>query len=232
MHNTIPRSLVVVAVVAIAGLIASATPSMAQGTHVSRVHSVATYTFLATDPQTYVWDEGEITAIDDASVSLIRRDGVTVTLAAANACTHVDGLPATLQNLVLGQDVTVASDATGSQALSIRAGHPKIKRGEPGCGLFQGAVHGDVTDTMSDGTTRVRAWDRGRITGLAPGWIRILRLDDVTVVSHPTDDTRVIGVRDYWRLRLGDKVAIMSIVQEDPLGGVSLIAARIRVHRH
>jgi hypothetical protein len=232
MRSTMPRSLVIVAVVMIAGLVASAAPSMARGVHVSRVHSVATYTFLDTDPRTYVADEGHITAVGDTSISLIRRDGVTVTLAAAaDTCTHVDGLPATLQNLVLGQDVTVVSDATGTQALSIRAGHPKIRVGEPGCGLLRGAVHGDITDTMSDGSARERAWDRGRISGLAPAWIRILRPDDVSVVSHPTNDTRVIGVSSYWRLRLGERVSIMSIKQEDPQGGVTLIAARIRVHR-
>ncbi len=151
-----------IAVIAVAGLVAGATPSMARGAHVSRVHSVGTYTYLDTDPQTFVSDEGAITAMDDASISVLRRDGQTVTLAAsATTCTHVDGLPATLQNLVLGQDVTVVSDATGTQALSIRAGHPKIKAGEPGCGLFRGAVHGDISDTMSDGSARERAWDRG-----------------------------------------------------------------------
>ena len=232
MRSRMPRSLITVAVIAIAGLIASAAPSMARGVHVSRVHSVATYTFLDGDPKTYVADEGKITAVDDTSISLIRRDDVTVTLAAsAETCTHVDGLPASLKNLVLGQDVTVVSDATGVQALSIRAGHPKIKRGEPGCGLLRGAVHGDITDTMSDGSTRDRAWDRGRISGLAPGWIRILRPDGVEVVSHPTAETRVIGAASYFRLRLGEKVSIMSIKEQDSHGGVTLIAARIRVHR-
>jgi hypothetical protein len=232
MRNKLHRSLVVIAVVAVAGLVAGATPSMARGVHVSRVHSLGTYTYLDTDPQTFVSDEGAITALDDASISLLRRDGQTVTLAAsATTCTHVDGLPATLQNLVLGQDVTVVSDATGTQALSIRAGHPKIKAGEPGCGLFRGAVHGDISDTMSDGSTRERAWDRGRISGLAPGWIRILRPDNVSVVSHPTSETKVIGASSYWRLRLGEKVAISSLKQVDPQGGVSLIALRIRVHR-
>ena len=232
MRTKMSRSLFVVAVVAIAGLIADATPTIARGIHVSRVHSVATYIFLDADPKTYVADEGEITAVDDTSITLVRRDDVTVTLAAsAETCTHVDGLPATLQNLVLGQDVTTISDATGTQTLSIRAGHPKIKRGEPGCGLLHRAVHGDITDTMSDGSAREREWDLGGITGLAPGWIRILRPDEVTVVSHPTNDTKVIGVSSYWRLRLGEKVSIMSIKLGDPQGRVTLIAARIRVHR-
>ena len=132
---------------------------------------------------------------------------------------------------MLGQDVTTISDATGTQTLSIRAGHPKIKRGEPGCRLLRGAVHGDITDTMSDGSAREREWDLGGITGLAPGWIRILRPDEVTVVSHPTNETRVIGVSSYWRLRLGWKVAITSIKHDDPQGGVTLLALRIHVHR-
>ena len=233
MRSNMPRSLVMVALLAIAGLLAGASTSMAQGVDVSRVHSLATYTFLNADPQTYVADEGKVTDVEDGSISLIRRDDVTITLSAsADTCTHVDGLPATLQNLVMGQDVTVVSDATGTQALSIRAGHPKIKRGEPGCGLFRGAVHGDITDTMSDGSTLERSWDRGAITGLAAGWIRILRGDDVVVVSHPTSDTRVIGTSAYWRLRLGENVTIVSIKQMDTQGVVTLVAARIRLHRH
>jgi hypothetical protein len=232
MRTKMPRSLTVIALVTIASLMAGAAPASARGVRVTRVHSVATYTFLDADPTTYVADEGKITAVDDTSISLIRRDDVTVTVAASNeTCTHVDGLPATLQNLVIGQDVTVVSDATGTNALSIRAGHPKIKAGEPGCGLLRGAVHGDIVDTLSDGSARERAWDRGRITGLAPRWIRILRPDNVRVVSHPVKDTRVIGVSSYWRLRLGWRVSIMSIKVQDPQGGVTLIAARIRVHR-
>jgi hypothetical protein len=92
-------------------------------------------------------------------------------------------------------------------------------------------VHGDITDTLSDGSSLERAWDRGRITGLAPRWIRILRPDGVSVVSHPTNETRVIGVSSYWRLRLGWKVAITSIKHDDPQGGVTLLALRIHVHR-
>lgn len=232
MRNKLPRSLVVVAIVAIVGLIAGSAPSMARGARVSRVHSVGTYIFLEADPRTYVADEGKITAVDATSISLIRRDEVTVTLAASSdTCTRVDGLPATIQNLVVDQDVTVVSDASGTQALSIRAGHPKIKMGEPGCGLLRGAVHGDITDTMSDGSSRERAWDRGGISGLAPRWIRILRPDNVSVVSHTTNDTRVVGALSYWRLRLGERVSITSIKQLDPQGGVTLIAARIRLHR-
>ncbi len=232
MRSTMRHSLVVVALVAIVSVLSTAAPSMAHGAHVSRVHSVATYTYLDAEPRTFVWDAGEIAAVDDVSISLTRRDGVTVTLSAINTCTHVDGLPATLQNLVLGQDVTVVSDATGTQALSIRAGHPRIKRGEPGCGLFRGAVHGDILDTMSDGTMRERTWDVGRITGLTPRWIRILRPDDASVVSHPTNATRLVGVRYYWRLRLGDRVTIVSFVQQDQHGNDELVAKRIRLHRH
>jgi hypothetical protein len=232
MHPKTRRSAFVVTIVALAGLLVMAPAAEARRGHVFRVHSVATYLYLNSSTQTFTTDRGTLTALDDASIQVTRADGVTITLAASvNTCVHVDGLPAALQNLVVGQDVTAVSDAAGTQALSIRAGRPKIRRGEPGCGLFSGAIHGDITETLSDGTTQDRAWDRGRISGLAPDQIRILRPDEVTVVAQTTRDTRVVGARSYWRLRLGESVSIISLKQADPTSTVTLVAIAIRVHR-
>jgi hypothetical protein len=233
MHPKTRRRVFVVTIVALAGLLVTAPVAEARRGHVFRVHSVATYLYLSGGTQTFTADHGTLTSLDDTSIVVTRADGVMITLAAsANTCVHVDGLPAALQNLVLGQDVTAVSDAGGAQALSIRAGRPKIKRGEPGCGLFEGAVHGDITDTMSDGTTRDLAWDRGRISGLAPDQIRILRPDDVTVVAQVTRDTKVVGASSFWRLRLGEHVSIISAKQADSTNNVTLVAIAIRVHRH
>jgi hypothetical protein len=218
--------------VAIAGLLVASPAAEARGDHVFRVHSVTTYTYMNGGTQTFTADHGALTSLDDMSIGVTRADNVIVTLAvSANTCVHVDGLPATLRNLVLGQDVVAVSDASGTQALSIRAGHPKIRRGEPGCGLTQGAIHGDITETLSDGTTRNLASDRGRISGLAPDQIRILRPDNVTVVAQTTRDTRVVGARSYWRLRLGEHVSIVSLKQFDTTGTVTLVALTIRVNR-
>jgi hypothetical protein len=234
MHPKTRRLAFVVTIVALAGLLVNAPAAEARGDHQFRVHSVATYTYLNGGSQTFMADHGTLTSMDAMSIGLTRVDGVIVTLAAsANTCVHVDGFPAGWQNLMLGQDVTAVSDASGTQALSIRAGHPKFRHGEPGCRLFEGAIHGDITDTMSDGTTQDLAWDRGRIDGLAPAEIRILRADDVTVVAQTTRDTEVFGASSYWRLRLGEHASILSAKQIDPTtSGVTLVALTIRVHGH
>jgi hypothetical protein len=225
------------AVVTVFGSLTQAPIAMARGAGVTFVHSTATYTYLNAPPQTFQGDHGRITVVTSSStsssISLLRPDGVTVTLAASpSSCVFVNGLPSSVQNLVVGQDVLAASDASGTQSVSIRAGFPKIRPNEPTCRYLGSAVHGDITDTLSNGTTRLRSWDRGRITGLESGTIRILRPDNVTVISHPTRGTKVFGaVFGYWRLRLGAKVAIQSVKRIDPSSNVTLVALTIRVYR-
>jgi hypothetical protein len=53
----------------------------------------------------------------------------------------------------------------------------------------------------------------------------------VTVVAQTTRDTRVVGARSYWRLRLGEHVSIVSLKQFDTTGTVTLVALTIRVNR-
>ena len=156
-----------------------------------------------------------------------------MTLAASDAttCVRVDGLRATLQNLVIGQDIAAVSDETGKSALAIRVGHARRDNDTPGCRLLRGAVHGDITDLLSDGTTRQRSWDRGVITALAPYWIRIARADNVSVIAHRTRETRVVNVASYYRLHLGEPATIVSLKVQDDEGLPKLLALVIRAHR-
>jgi hypothetical protein len=228
-----PVAAAVAGVVAIAGLLSGA--SAATGHTVdrdARMHSVATFTYLNAEPRTFMRDHGVLSAIDQTAISVTRADGVVVTLATSDeTCVHVDGLPAELWNLVLGQDVVAVSDETGAQALSIRAGHPKVRRDRSGCGLLRGAVHGDIVDTWTDASTHERSWNRGLITALTPHRIRIFRPDGVSVLSHRTRLTRVVGSANYWRLRLGMHVTVVSAKETDGAGNATLIALAIRVHR-
>jgi hypothetical protein len=222
----------VVVVLAITGLLATA--SVASATpRVQRVHSAGTFVYRDLSVRTFGIDHGELSAIDPTSISLVRQDGVTVTLAASDAttCVRVDGLQATLQNLVIGQDISAVSDETGTAALAIRVGHAQRDDDTPGCRLLRGAVHGDITDLLSDGTTQERAWDRGIITALAPYWIRIARADNVSVVAHRTRLTRVVHVASYYRLHLGEPVTIVSLKVLDDQGQQKLLALVIRARR-
>jgi hypothetical protein len=228
-HRTMRAAIVILT---IAGVLATA--SVASATpRVERVHSAGTFVYRDLSVRTFGIDHGELTAVDPTSISLLRQDGVTVTLAASDAttCVRVDGLQATLQNLVIGQDIAAVSDETGTSALAVRVGHAQRDDDTPGCRLLRGAVHGDITDLLSDGTTQERSWDRGVITALAPYWIRIARADNVSVIAHRTRETRMVHVASYFRLHLGEPVTIVSRKVLDDQGQPKLLALVIRAHR-
>jgi hypothetical protein len=222
----------VAVVLAFTGLLTTASIASA-APRVQRVHSAGTFVYRDASVRSFMVDHGELTAVDEMSISLLRQDGVAVTLAASDAttCVRVDGLQATLQNLVIGQDISAVSDETGTSALAIRVGHAQRDDDTPGCRLLRGAVHGDITDQLSDGTSQERSWDRGVITALAPYWIRIARADNVSVIAHRTRETRVVHVASYYRLHLGEPVTIVSLKVLDDQGQPKLIALVIRAHR-
>ena len=222
----------VVVILAIAGLLVTA-PIASAAPRVERVHSAGTFVYRDLTVRTFSIDHGELIAVDPTSISLLRQDGVTVTLTASDAttCVRVDGLQATLQNLVIGQDISAVSDETGMSALAIRVGHAQRDDDTPGCRLLRGAVHGDITDQLSDGSAQERSWDRGVITALAPYWIRIARADNVSVIAHRTLETRVVHVASYYRLHLGEPVTIVSRTTLDDQGQPRLVALVIRAHR-
>lgn len=231
-HARIGSIRAAVAIVAVIGLVAAA-PVVSASQRVTRVHSTGTFAYVDGSIATYLWDEGELTAVSEASISIERADGVVLTIAASDAttCVRVDGLEAHLINLVVGQRAAVVSDATGAQALAIHVGRPHRHSDVEGCRLLRGAVHGDITDQLSDGTTRQRSWDRGRISLLAAHRIRIERADGVSVTSIRTRSTRVVNAPSYRRLRLGEPVTMVSLVATDPQGQTQLFALRIRAHR-
>jgi hypothetical protein len=222
----------VAVVLAFTGLLATASIASA-APRVQRVHSAGTFVYRDASVRSFMVDHGELTAVDTMSISLLRQDGVAVTLAASDAttCVRVDGLQATLQNLVIGQDISAVSDETGTSALAIRVGHAHRDDDTPGCRLLRGAVHGDITDQLSDGTSQERSWDRGVITALAPYWIRVARADNVSVIAHRTRETRVVHVASYYRLHLGEPVTIVSLKVTDDQGQPKLLALVIRAHR-
>lgn len=231
-HPTKGLRAAIVAVV-VTGLLVAAAPAATATRHVMRVHSAGTFTYLDGHTATYLWDEGRLTAVDPTSVALERIDGTALTFTASDAttCVRVDGLEAHLVNLVVGQRVAIASDVTGTQALAIHVGRPHRDTDVPGCRLLRGAVHGDISDQLSDGTTRQRSWDRGRITLIAAHRIRVERADGVSVTSIRTPGTRIVNAPSYWRLHLGEPVTVVSLVVADPTGQARLLALRIRAHR-
>ena len=208
--------------------VASATP------RVQRVHSAGTFVYRDASVRSFVVDHGELTAVDPMSISLLRQDGVTVTLAASDAttCVRVDGLQATLQNLVIGQDISAVSDETGTSALAIRVGHAQRGRRHAGVPPAPGRrSRGHHGSALRRHDARSAHGIADVITALAPYWIRIARADNVSVIAHRTRETRVVHVASYYRLHLGEPVTIVSLKTLDDQGQPKLLALVIRAHR-
>ena len=198
------------------------------------VHVEATFAYLDGTTKALIGDRGEITAVDADSLTLLRADAVEVTVAiSAETCIKVDGQQATWEDLTVGERAAAISQADaagGLTALVIRSGLPLARPDDPACGLFEGAYHADGTATFKDGTTQELAWDKGRISGLAPHRIRIERLDGASVVAAVDARTHVCGARSYRQLNLGEAVWMISLkVDGDP---DHLVARIIHVVRH
>jgi len=103
----------------------------------------------------------------------------------------------------------------------VRAGTPLVRWGQPGCGLFAGAIHGDVTVTYRDGGTRGFSIDRGRVSSVDGGDILMTRPDGTQVAAHVDQDTRFHGVH-----ALGELVGRNAIVISQDVAG-ALVAKTV-----
>jgi len=79
--------------------------------------------------------------------------------------------------------VLVYRDGTTKTASFERGARPK--------GLFKNVVHADITVTRTDGSTRARDVDRGRITSVSEGSLTLRRPDGATVTLTVTPKTLV-----------------------------------------
>lgn len=199
------------------------------------VHVEATFSYLDGTTKALIGDRGQITAVDADSLTLLRPDDVEVTVGlSAETCIRVDGQEATWEDLTVGDPalaISQPSAAGGLAGLAIHSGDPLLFRPDrPGCGLFEGAFHGEGTATFANGDTAALAWDKGRISGLAPHLIRIERLDGASVTAAVDRRTHVCGARSFRALHLGEPVWMISLqVNGDPSDLVALVIHRIRV---
>ncbi len=202
--------------------------------HLERpVHVEARVAYLDGAVRGLFGDRGEITAVDATSVTILRPDEVSVTLALTErTCIRVGGRSTTWEALTVGENAAAISefdDAGVQTALVVRSGHPWFKPDRPHCNVFEGAYHADGTATFEDGTTKDYAWDRGRISGLSPHRIRIERLDGESVTAQVNRQTIVVGARSYRALNLGEPVWMISEkVGGDPEQLLAKIIRRIR----
>jgi hypothetical protein len=155
---------------------------------------------------TFAVDGGVVTASSTTSVTLLRRDGQSVTLA-LNSATRVRG------QIQTGRHVLVFS--RGGTAFRVLA--PRSRAVDPlapstlalqGHG---GIVHADVSFVRADRSTDSRTFDRGQVTAASLTSLTVQRRDGHSVSLAVDGATRIRG-----RLAIGRHVAVIS------KGGIAL----------
>jgi hypothetical protein len=124
-------------------------------------------------------DRGRVTASSPASITLMRPDGVSVTLAVAQT-TKVRGVVSVgARALVLSRGGTASLILTrGARTL------PKLAR-------LKGVVHADVDLIKADGSTDSFTLDRGAVTAETSSSVTLKRKDDQSVTLAVDSNTKV-----------------------------------------
>jgi hypothetical protein len=156
--------------------------------------------------------QGSSAASPSGSVTLERRDGITVTLA-LNAATKIRG------HIQVGKGAIVFSRA-GTAYLVLAPRNEKTAAGHHGNGngkgrslaewmarvngLF-GAVHADVSFIRADGSTNSFTFDRGQVTAVSNTSVTLKRADGPSVTISISATTKVSG-----KLTVGGRAAVFS----------------------
>ena len=205
-------ALGIVAVLLLGSAVAVASPPKGKSKGVVRgVHAEISLITANGATASFVVDCGQVTAVSAGSVTLQRKDGVSVTLG-LNAATKVRG------DIQTGKSVTVFSSAgmafavlapRGQQALSLGLGFGQglglARLGATLKGKKLGAVHADVTFTKTDGSTVACSFDRGQVTAASATSVTIKRADGPSVTKSISAETKVRG-----KLAMGAKAAVYS----------------------
>ena len=161
----------------------------------------------------FVVDRGKVTAESASSVTLLRKDGVSVTLG-LNADTKVRG------DLQVDKGAIVFSrGGTAFVALAPRAAKASLLRFRDGSGMglrerlarlkakkgVMGAVHADVKLIKADGAADSFSFDRGDVTAASDTSVTIKRADGPSVTKSISADTKLRG-----KLAVGSKAAVFS----------------------
>ena len=161
----------------------------------------------------FVVDRGKVAAESETSVTLQRKDGVSVTLG-LSADTKVRG------DIQVDKGAIVFS--RGGTAFAVFA--PRAAKAAPlrfgggkGKGLgerlvllkakegLMGAVHADVELIKADGSTVSSSFDRGSVTAASDTSVTLKRADGPSVTKSISADTKLRG-----KLAVGGKAAVFS----------------------
>ena len=158
----------------------------------------------------FVVDRGKVTAESQSSVTLERKDGVSVTLG-LNAETKIRGALEVDKGVIVfsrGGSAFAVLAARGERAAPLRLGG-----GDDGLGQqmanrgrgSMGAVHADVRLIKEDKSTDSFSFDRGEVTAVSNTSITIKRMDGPSVTKSISADTKLRGTP-----AVGGKAAVIS----------------------
>ena len=148
------------------------------------VHAVASLAYKDGSQQTWNWDRGRITDLSSSSITLLRRDKVSVTFAiTAGTIVRNDGATYSLSNLQVGQIATVVSQNGSADIIRNIVGPNAPTGGNPSAidGPAANSTTGSVDVLYYDGSTESFDYNRGRIMQLGDGQLTIMRADKQTV---------------------------------------------------
>lgn len=159
----------------------------------------------------FVVDRGKVTAESQTSVTLSRKDGVSVTRG-LNADTKVRGDIQVDKGAVVfsrgGTAFAVLAPRADKASLRLGGGNGLGKRLPRGKKLqlgFFGAVHADVSFIKADGSTGSFSFDRGEVTAASDASVTLKRADGPSVTKSISADTKLRG-----KLAVGGKAAVFS----------------------
>jgi hypothetical protein len=159
-------------------------PAQVQGPLAGAVHAVGNLTYTDGSQQSWNWDRGRITAVSSTSITLMRRDKVSVTFAiTGQTAVRNDGATYGLSDLQQGQMVTVVSQSGDADIIRNIKGPNAPSGGDPSqiVGPAAKSVTGAIDVLYYDGSTQNYDYNRGRITQLGDGQLTIERQDKTTV---------------------------------------------------
>ncbi len=143
------------------------------------VHADGTWTFEDGRVESHTADLGVITSVGGGSITVIRPDRQQITVALPDdTCVRVGGVPGTVDDLhpfMRAIVLSLRADDGSLSALAVRTGVPLIRPLQPTCGIFAGWVHGVVTVTYRDGSTRTFTFDRTPAPSTQPNGADALR---------------------------------------------------------
>ena len=159
----------------------------------------------------FVVDRGQVTAESATSVTLKRKDGVSVTLG-LNADTKVRGDIQVEKGAVVfsrGGTAFAVLAPRAAKAASLRLGNgnglgQRLARLKAKKGLM-GAVHADVKLIKADGSSNAFSFDRGEVTAASDTSVTVKRADGPSVTKSISADTKLRG-----KLAVGGRAAVFS----------------------